>query len=321
MAHTPSTMKEESYNKSSDCVVFHSAPITGSCGEIRVKKQDMTLSSKMKAMFWSCISSQGISLNVTKFVARWCPSIEPTSETTLKLTLAYDILDDNTDLMDKSTLLTLTGRMSEVHQITWYPSRPMIYTKSAHMRFPWSLKIDTGDIDQQPGSPILGVIKMWCHVEIGPYSTSKRTKSRMHTPPHIEWENRNFPFYVPIWCQRQARGITTSAVDKTLQYNRFNHDVMRHVSSGVIPSAEAIPIMQTMTQDDYNELLSLTESCLLSKGGSYCNCGKQVSDLVSGIISNRSSKYNNHTSKIQKYTTNAKSGRYQQVPIIDDVAF
>nr|UTQ50586.1 MAG: movement protein [Taraxacum betanucleorhabdovirus 1] len=299
----------EPTNRSTRCVTFKCTSIRGQVEGLVLKKDDMIFSNKLRSLVIKNLLNQSLKVDVSRLIIRWSPLVEPSTESTLCISVSYDMIEDSSELTNKDMICVVKGKIAETHQITIHPTKSLIFERGSKFRFPWIIDIDTDNIMQDASSPVIGLIKIWCFMELSAHDPMQRVVAKRYVQPHIEWSNEYFPYYIPAWVCRRVRGADAANYQKTLAYLTFGTEIRPHCSPVVLPPECVVHMMQTLSHDDVNKFHEITKDCNLRKGGSFCSCKSNADKFVTEVLANSKQTYAQHAMLFSNIEHQTSSGR------------
>nr|BDX35621.1 putative cell-to-cell movement protein [Cnidium virus 1] len=318
---TKTALAEEYISAPTKYVAFQATPIRGEATDIEIKTDHFLFSTRALLYLKNKLSLGALEMNIQKIIISWCPLIEPGALSSIKISVSYSMASEIQEQRDNTTIVQLTGKISEHHKVEVYPTHPLLYPKGGRLSIPWKCHVEVDGIMDDGTSRILGLVKIWCPVRTQPFLSSNKFPIKAFKAPCVEWSNLHYPYYIPYFLTKRVRGLSAVDWTKTEQYTRFSKEVLVHVGAEVLPAEKYLSVMQTMSLQDSIDIINMTSGCSLNKGVSYCSCKHAVSDFIVTCLANKTDGYDDHQVIYNNLVTGLNTGRIKSALAVTEPTF
>ncbi|DAF42451.1 movement protein [Bacopa monnieri virus 2] len=308
------------FTKSSKFTAYNSVLVTGSPANVKIEKKNFVFSTQMMLTLQSYLWGRAQEIKISQINARWCPRVEPGCLSTISISVEYYLGDECDDLNADDTILSIRGRISEQLAVVMYPTATIIKAPQNALFIPWTVTAEADDIAQDDKSIVLGELQMWCKVELSGLQIRPKTKNPLYRANTILWSNMYYPYYVPFYIERKVRGIGAVLWRDTKNYEKFMREVGKHFDGRTISDKDILPLMQSMSQADCEEIKRLTDTCHATRGG-LCTCGDTVTGFLSSILINNNGRCLNHGTEFDNIAHAVITGKIRQVASVCSIKF
>uniref|UniRef100_A0AAT9VWH2 Movement protein n=1 Tax=Beet betanucleorhabdovirus 1 TaxID=3064197 RepID=A0AAT9VWH2_9RHAB len=316
---TASTIANET-ERTAALRAYDEVVLKGQDANIWVRKESFGLATKMILFLNNITKSKVVEFSVKKLIILWCPAVEPGNLSTITLEVKYYLGEEVDDINSNDTVINIRGRICEALKAVIFPTKSIIKSRDDAFYMPWRFNARLDDSMGLEKDATVGVLKLWCMLEVKLKAGFHRMESRLYIPPKVEWTNDYYPYYVPFYMVRAVRGIKPMLWRDTIQYKKFMREVAAHTDSRVILPANYLTLMQILSKDDVSMMYKISQNCHARQGGT-CTCGDSMDKFLSSALLNNNGKCANHGTKYDEICNQVYTGHIQTVEGAIDIVF
>ncbi|AZN18350.1 putative movement protein [Zhuye pepper nucleorhabdovirus] len=298
--------------KPSKFTAFNSVNICGNPANVKIEKKNFVFSTQVMLFLQGLIWGNDAEVFIKQIIAVWCPTVEPGALSSITVTMSYDLGNEVDDLEADEIVVQVTGAIAEPLRVSVYPTKPIIKAHDQAFYMPWSATAHVDGIMESENQAILGVLKLWCDVDVNMFKPRNRSRSSLYRSPEVAWGNVHYPYYVPLYLIKKARGIMATTWRDTDQYRLFKKEIIAHIDTTVVRDASHLTLMQIMSKEDVGNARELTTGCHLYEGG-FCTCGDKVTKFLSSVLVNNNKRCMNHGKLFDKILVDIMTGHTRKL--------
>ncbi|UTQ50574.1 MAG: movement protein [Tomato betanucleorhabdovirus 1] len=316
---TSKTIENET-ERTASLKAYDEVVMRGHEANVCIKKESFGLTTRMLLLINSMAWNKVVEFSIKKLVILWCPTVEPGNLSTINLEVSYYLGEEVDDLRADETVVNLRGRISESLKAVVFPTKSILKNKNDAFFMPWKFAAKLDDCMGIDKDATMGILKLWCMLDMTLKPKFNRVASRAYIHPIIEWTNDYYPYYVPFYLIKAVRGIKPMLWRDTAQYKKFAREVIPHTDNTVILPASYLTLMQILSKADIATMNDITKNCHLRQGG-LCTCGDNMDKFLASALLNNNGKCNNHGAKYDDITNQVYTGHITTAEGALDIVF
>nr|UTQ50628.1 MAG: movement protein [Tomato betanucleorhabdovirus 2] len=294
--------------------------LKGHEANICIKKENFGLTTRMTFLINSIAWGKVIEFSIKKLVILWCPAVEPGNLSTITIEVSYYLGEEVDDLNADEVVVNVRGRISESLKAVVFPTKSILKSKEDAFYMPWKFSAKMDDCMGVEKDATMGVLKLWCMLDMKLKPKFGQMLSRPYIHPIIEWTNDYYPYYVPFYLIKAVRGIKPMLWRDTLQYKKFKREAAAHTDSRLITPSQHLTLMQILSKDDVSCMYDISKNCHLRQGGT-CTCGDGMDKFLASVLLNNNGKCTNHGNKYDEICNQVYTGHVQTADGALDIVF
>uniref|UniRef100_A0AAU7E1A8 Movement protein n=1 Tax=Sambucus betanucleorhabdovirus 5 TaxID=3141833 RepID=A0AAU7E1A8_9RHAB len=294
--------------------------LKGHEANVCITKESFGITTRMLLLLNTLAWNKVVEFSIKKLVILWCPTVEPGNLSTITLEVSYYLGEEVDDMNADETVVNVRGRISESLKAVVFPTKSILKNKNDAFFMPWRFSARLDDCMGLEKDATMGILKLWCMLDVTLKPRFNRVTSRPYTHPVIEWTNDYYPYYVPFYLIKAVRGIRPMLWRDTPQYKKFTREVSSHTDSRVISPSSHLTLMQILSKDDVSRIYDISKNCHMRQGGT-CTCGDHMDKFMSSVLLNNNQKCTNHGSKYDEICNQVYTGHIQTAEGALDIVF